>query len=370
MRPGLTKLSLAITFVIAATIAGYQFSESTKSRNDLVDSRKVNKTTVISTATEVEPSSPLETKPSVDSPDKQSTKPVETAHETTQLIAAEKPLEPAFSPQDTGFDYDVAIQSIETLLTKVELSAEDEAKLFQLQDQLVVISSIDPAIRTKLIQLVKTDLSSRIGQVAFSALAQLNNPDVVELGFELTDSAENNAIVAGLQLLSSGRTQPQRTFAVTENLINIYRDDDPQIVLEALHAIPLQKLDVETGERANSLLADLASHEDSAVRSASLFGLAQKASDASMLLPAIQALSSPERDDRMSAVMALGQTAIVSDEIKAQLMMRVDDASEIWEVRRIAADTLNRFELTNEEDAILAAFRQEQLKVSQGKATQ
>jgi len=81
----------------------------------------------------------------------------------------------------------------------------------------------------------------------------------------------------------------------------------------------------------------------------------------------VQALA-PERpmDDRISAAMALKQSDVVDAELKAVLVERMRDNEELWEVRRMSAEALERFKLDSSEYEAYQAFLSQQQRVSQG----
>jgi hypothetical protein len=257
------------------------------------------------------------------------------------------------------FNFDGAIAEASKLLAGVELTPENQARLLELQDQLTVISSMDKGARDHLANFIRDDPDSRLADFSLGILDQLARSDVVELGIELAQSSDRSAILKGLDILGQQSSGGVYLLQVTAPLLDQFRSDG-EVLVEALHVISTASSDATTNGRVLMSLNELATHEDGSVRSASLFEISRRAHDGNELGIVIRSLQNDDPEDRISAAMALQQTKDTSKTLQDALLMRLTDQKELWEVRRIAADTLNRFSLSEEPASLLAQFRKEQ----------
>ena len=114
------------------------------------------------------------------------------------------------------------------------------------------------------------------------------------------------------------------------------------------------------------VLEGLTQHGNEGVRSASIFEIAKWAKTTVQLDSVRMALTSESTNDRISAAMALQKSPVVSAVLREELIARMVDANELWEIRRMAADSLARFSLDDEQFALFESFKQEQASVSHG----
>ena len=132
---------------------------------------------------------------------------------------------------------------------------------------------------------------------------------------------------------------------------------DGAVILPAIDVLTsLSSSDVDQQSTLNSL-GLLVTSPDDAIRSASLFAISNLATNSDDMIPVTQALDSELTDDRVSAVMAIQQSRTVSNTLRDALVRKMIDADKLWEIRRIAADSLDRFTLTDNQTVQLQLFR-------------
>ena len=142
-------------------------------------------------------------------------------------------------------------------------------------------------------------------------------------------------------------------------------DSDPDILMRAIHAMPVISGSAQQMENIISKLARLsAKHPSESVRSSSLFKISTWAKDAQDLEAVIQALDKRRPpDDRISAVMAISQSNVTDDSLRDTLVSRMMDTEELWEIRRYSAEALERFKLDDNDYKLYMKFKLEQADI-------
>lgn len=265
-----------------------------------------------------------------------------------------------------GYDIEGVLTEIETLLLNDSLSVQDDNRLAVLQDEIEITASINSDILDRLINLIRTDPSSKIAGFATTIMMRLVRPETHQLGLELVEMADRSAVVTGLDLLSStSRIRDDKALAAAQGAMAAYPEDG-EVLLLAIDVVSHTATASTNRPVVLDSLRTLSTNQDDAVRQASLFAISKLSTDSDSMMSVIQALDSEIPDDRVSAVMAIQQSEVVSDDIKDALLNKMTDENELWEIRRIAADSLVRFDLTDDQAVLLGQFRGEQGRVSQG----
>ena len=268
-----------------------------------------------------------------------------------------------FTQEAESYDLTSALIEAETILLSSKTSIAEQDRLFQLQDELTVNASTDTTLREQLIALVRSDPTHEMARFALNAIARLDLQDVIDLAVELAQSADRDTTLAGLNLLSELKPETDQALVVAEQALNTFRYDY-EVMVAAIEALPSEEIRTTTGARVLSSLNELISNEDDGVRSASIFAIADRAADSAELASVVQILTSEDPNDRISAALALESSDISTEDLRDPLVSRMIDVDELWEVRRIAADSLVRFNLTEDQKSQLAFFREEQIRLS------
>jgi len=194
----------------------------------------------------------------------------------------------------------------------------------------------------------------------FQVVSQLKEPKVEALAQELALSGDRTSQIAGFDLLGALKMPSPNTLELSVETLQ-EEQDDQVLVLSALHALVKVPLSMNQNRDVVTLLSTLAVNDNEAIRSESILTLAKWAKNEEDLSAVIEALSSETIDDRVSAAMALERTAVVGPNLKEHLLEKIQDEKELWEVRSMSANALERFNLSSDEFARLQVFRAQQV---------
>lgn len=269
---------------------------------------------------------------------------------------------PAESRVDEGPDGAAALLA---MLDQGDLDAEQLESLMPMQKRFIDRATSDPGFRNALMVRIRANASNRNAVFAVSVLEQVASPDVREFGIEMASSADRSQLMAGLGILGlqgrgDERILPLAREAARRNV------GDPEVVVAALSAMQVAPESEFAASGVMNTMLEYAYHPDSAVRSASLFGVAQFARRGEDLGVMVEALQSQDPSDRVSAAMALEEGSIDTPGLDAVLTSRVSDSQEVWEVRAMAANRLEQMQPTGSQQAALQQFRDEQRLVAAG----
>lgn len=282
---------------------------------------------------------------------------------TSQAAATPAAAEGQDDPRIQTAPYDRAQASVDRLRLLVEagaLTPQQQGELLSLKQALLDNAGGSEMALQGLIDGLRQAPDSRTGAHLLSILAEVKQPQVEDLALELSRSSDSRVQTVGLDLLARLGLPSEEAFALTSNLLaNDQRD--PEVLRSALHAMPEMTLPPAQLDSTVARLTELSrNHPDDGVRSESLFKLARMAKDQQDLAPVMEALA-PQRevDDRISAAMALKDSTVSGDQLRDTLVARMSDPEELWEIRYYAAETLQRFRLSDSDYQAYLAFQEE-----------
>jgi len=240
-------------------------------------------------------------------------------------------------------------------------SMYDFKAIAQHKQALLQLAKTDSAALGDLLAAYADNLNDeKIQALLFDVVAQVKDPQVEALATELALSSDRDAQVAGFELLGELQIPSQENLDLSMNAL-VQDQNDQDLVLAAIHAMPAVVLSSEKNKEVVDLLSDLAGNDNEAIRSESLLSMAKWAKNEEDLSSVIHALDSDVNDDKISAAMALERSTVVGDNLKASLLAKVSDPNELWEVRAMSANALGRFDLSTSEFSELQDFRQVQV---------
>jgi len=236
----------------------------------------------------------------------------------------------------------------------------DFAALGKSKQAIVSLAKKDTRALDELILAYSENLSNAMVSNQLSQLiSQIKDPKVESLAIQLAESNDRAQRIAGFDLMAELAIPSQRSLTLSSEALQQHQDDK-ELVLSALHALPKMSLPAQDNREIIELLSELANNDNEAIRSESLITIASWAKTEDELQAVVQALSSDTNDDKISAAMALEQSTVTGDELKLTLLARMSDNNELWEVRSMAANALDRFQLNDGEFSSLTSFRKNQ----------
>ena len=289
------------------------------------------------------------------------------AQSVSDYVAADE-AEGTFDPSAEDEAYlrvAATIHDLQSALMNEPESAERNQAVGRMQQLLLDTSLQDRQALASVVDAFRTNLTTVVGDRLRSILAEIKDPEVEALGHELVVSLDHGEKIVGLDLLADLGIPNEATLDLTIQTLESSQDN-PDVLLAAMNAMPEVPQSRVGTDAIIQVLVDLTRHPDDGVRSASIFEIAKWAKTADQLGPVRTALRSDSVDDRVSAAMALQNSPVVSDALRDELIARMVDKNELWEVRRMAADSLTRFSLDDEQFEQFETFKEEQVTVSDG----
>jgi len=236
----------------------------------------------------------------------------------------------------------------------------DYKRVNDIKKQLLVLARNDREALTTLVTAYRESSSNKMVQEQLlQIVSQIKDVEVENSALALASSSNKDDQLAGLELLGELKIPNDKTVSVIESTLTQNQDDE-KLVLAALHALPNMRLSSSQNEGLIDELNQLVMSESEAIRSESIIALGQFAKDETQMEAVLLALNSSVVDDKISAAMALEQSHITGDHIKDVLMTKMQESSELWEVRAMSANALERFNLDDYEYSLLADFRRHQ----------
>jgi len=251
-------------------------------------------------------------------------------------------------------------REVEQLSFLLNTDNQDDLAIDKIKQNILNRSKQDPSTLNDLISLYEANLDNQlIKNELIDVLGAIKDPEVEQLGMKLARSSDQATIIEGLDLLGQLSIPSNETLELTVQLL-LQNQTDPNIILPAIHAMPT--ITISGNKRAEILqvLSGLSQHESEGVRSEALFAISKWAKTDQQLNPLIQALDSESTDNRISAIMAIQKSTVVSVSLKEILLARMTDNNELWEIRSIAAEALERFDLSDAEYADYKEFKEKQ----------
>lgn len=239
--------------------------------------------------------------------------------------------------------------------------SDNNLAIGKIKQNLLDVAKQNSLALENLISLFEENLDNQsVKDELMDVLSAIKDPEVEALGMKLARSGEHKQIIDGVNLLSQLSIPNEETLALMIQLVS-ENPTSADILLPAIHAMPIIPVPEEKRSEILGELSGLSQHESEGVRSESIFAISQWAKNEQQLTPIIQALQSETADDKISAVMALGKSPVVSTNLKEILLARMMDENELWEVRSIASDALKRFNLTGSEYSEYKHFKEKQI---------
>ena len=238
--------------------------------------------------------------------------------------------------------------------------SKDSRLVAESLQQVLNLATQDTQALTTLIDAFNNNVDGvHIKDNLLQVLAEINDPEVEQLALDLAQSSDRDTRISGLDLLAELNIPSEETLRLTTDVL-WQNQDDPEMLLSALNAVPDLTLPQEQNTQVLTLFNTLSKNDDDGVRSASLFAIASHAKNTNELEPVLQALNSNIGDDKISAAMALEQSPVTSLILKNTFFDKMTDETELWEVRTMAANSLGRFSLNATDFSILSSFREQQ----------
>jgi hypothetical protein len=294
--------------------------------------------------------------PSAELPDKQPST-METARSSpTPATKEEHAAIVSKQPNTSGM-----LEDLRTALN-AEPSAAQEAKietlLLKIQKQAMHARDALHTVMAAMLRDPDSPFGSRLGDI----LGGIKDHDVERMAQAMARSQDGNQLRAGLDLLGRLEMPSKETYEIASQVLNDVPAHEPEILMLAVQALPNSSLSVEQTEQSIKALSQLTSpNENDGVRSNSLFKISRLAQSEQDLQALVLALEKDRtHDDRVSAIMAIGNSQLKGEMLQAKLIERVSDRDEVWEVRSYAADALDRFNLEGQDLAAYLSFRKEQ----------
>ncbi len=273
-------------------------------------------------------------------------------------------------PNIENYAYDQARASVDALRDAIDQlpeSAEKHAKIQSLMQALLTKAQANSSTLRGLIDAYGESPSSHMGNRLQSILAEIQDPEVESMALNMANSTDPSQKLAGLDLLGRLGIPSEQTFETASSVIYA-NESSPEIMMAALNALPKMTLpDTEHTKVIQDLSALAQSSDHEGVRSSSLFSIGKWAKDANDLSVVMNTLSNEgSPDSRISAAMALSESTVVDPELQSLFVNRMSDSDELWEIRRMSAESLQRFKLSGEDYAAYQAFLEEQGDVALG----
>ncbi len=270
-------------------------------------------------------------------------------------------------PAEQVSNFDQALGMVDRLseLVSGDMSDEDEALLYELLDELKNEAMRDPAILKEIIDEFSLNPSSDLAQHLAPILAAVKGPEVEAMALDLARfDATQEEQVAGLALMSQLGVANEAAFNVTRAYLS-KEDADPEVLRSAIYAMPvLPVASIESGMVVANLSSLALDHPDDGVRFNSVSKIVEWAKEPQDLEAVVRIMHDKERSegDRIGAAAALAGSTVGGDAMRELFMARMADKNELWEVRRSAAEALERFTLFEEDFEQLESFKHEDEK--------
>lgn len=262
----------------------------------------------------------------------------------------------------SAYDLEKTLAEVRRLLAVPHGRVEHAETLAKYQMQLRVLASKDAQLRAELIEQTRNDPHSEFGRFSRSVLGQLDRPEVKSLAKDWLDSEGRDDILAGAELLSELAATDADVVDRARELLDIH-GDDPEVVTELLSATRAAKVSESASQDMAAKISKLIRSEDPKIQSAAIDGLEHWATQPEQLMPLVDMLKQGRPLQRSAAAMGLANSSLVSEELQSAMLDRVGDQSERFEVRRMLADAMDRFQLSAQDRKVLAKFRQEQEQI-------
>lgn len=235
------------------------------------------------------------------------------------------------------------------------LLPQDLQQGFAAEDKLRQLVQSDPVALRKLMQRYDSARTPQERDLLKSVLATVQTPEVIAFSTRLAGSLNVAERKYGLEMLQQLAPNTPETRALVRR--TLATEQSPEVLAQALATLQSSVADPEETDAIVAQLKTLVQHADPAVRSASIYRLAQWDKSGQGGERLAQALSDRAPEVRQAAIFAIGQNGSRSDALKAALLAVVNNPQENKDVRGSALQVLERFSLSKDEYASLAQAR-------------
>jgi len=282
-----------------------------------------------------------------------------SANTETQAEIQTSETAPSFDTEVVAADHtaDEATRLLDVLANMVQDNADGlrDEDIGKLQQQLMELASHDDRVIKMMCAAFFADQEGLQSEFIRQVLGTQQHPAVEGLGLAMVVDGERQKVLAGLDLLSELGIPNRNTFVPVLQLME-NEQDDTEILTKSVQSIRPMPLPPAENARLLARLGQLTTHADQGLRVESLFATARWAKSPEAIAPVVAALSSEHREDRLSAAMALKESTQVSDEMREGLVALMQNTDEEWFLRRMAFDSLQRFELGENDFSAVSQF--------------
>jgi len=253
------------------------------------------------------------------------------------------------------------VKRAEMLLATLEAMVSDnvdglrDQDINQIQQQLADLAGADDRVLTMMCTAYFEDPDAQQSQFIRQVLGTIRHPAVEGLGLALVANGEREQVIAGLDLIAELGIPNRNTFVPILQLME-QEDIDIEILSKSVQSLRPMALPQAESDRLLARLGELTRHENLGVRIESLFATARWAKSGTAVAPVVDALDSEIHEERVSAMMALKESTQVSEPMRGALLGILADTEEEWFLRRMAFDSLQRFELAEQDFLAVERF--------------
>jgi hypothetical protein len=234
------------------------------------------------------------------------------------------------------------------------ISAEEENTVYELVRNLSQQSVNNPTLQDELIQLVLAAPSSQIANALVESLAPIKSQKIEALGTTLLHAQSNAEKLTGMNILSQQINVNPDNFQTIKSIIS-ENNNDTNMTLAAIEAMPNTMLAKDYSDSLK-ILSELSQSDQENVRIAAFSALSHRANDMASLQPIVNALKG---QDKLEAALALKESNITDNELKNIFLSTMNNINEDEEVREVAASSLTRYQLNDDEYAVFLKFNRE-----------
>lgn len=179
-------------------------------------------------------------------------------------------------------------------------------------------------------------------------LGQFDDPLVTDVGVELVMSGHVESQMSGLALLGWQQPHNQRARQAVADLLSI--ETDPKLLVAGLDAManPARSDEAEQRDLLDRF-SRLANNPDPAVRSHSMAVISSWARDTNVNHVLLQGLHDSDPMVRETATFAILKVRHLSDDLKYDLLAKIENPEESKRTREAALYALQRFDLSDDE---------------------
>ncbi|MCB1756516.1 MAG: hypothetical protein KDJ38_13420 [Gammaproteobacteria bacterium] len=221
------------------------------------------------------------------------------------------------------------------------INDDDFKRLTQLlKDKPIVLQQLALEFRAN----TDPEKTKRLAQL----LGQFDDPLVTDVGVELVLSGHTESTKSGLALLGWQQPHNPRARQAVADLLSV--ETDPGLLVAGLNAManPARTDEAEQRDLLDRF-SRLAGNPDPLVRSHSMAVISSWARDTNVNHILLQGLDDSDAKVRETATFAVLKSRHLSDDLKFNLLAKIEDAEETKRTREAALYALQRFDLSEDE---------------------